>query len=87
VHPNAILRYTAGSAVVAFFAFGGIAIGAASVLMALATAFLCMGFHGDRGERIWLAMTLAAFAFVAIMAWSGTTECPPEAPNHCGVGR
>jgi hypothetical protein len=86
-HPNALIRYAAGAAAVGSFAVGGWVglLGLATV--AGCSFLLCLSFHGDRGERIWLTMTLAIWTVVAVWAWSGTTECPPEAPNHCAVGR
>lgn len=55
--------------------------------LAACTFMLCMGLDGERGERIWIQMTLTIWLIVGLWAWSGTTECPPDAPNHCAVGR
>lgn len=84
---NAILRRATLAALAAFFVFGGPAIGAMAVLLAFATALLCLGLVGLHGERIWLRMTLITYVVVAIAAWNGITECAPGAPNHCAVGR
>jgi uncharacterized RDD family membrane protein YckC len=84
---NAVLRRITLAALAAFFLFGGPAIGAMAILLAFACAMMCMGLPGLKGERIWLTMTLATYAMVAIMTWNGITECAPGSDNHCAVGR
>ncbi len=77
------LRYAAIAAAAGFFLFGGAAVGVMAIAVAAGTFLLWL----SSTERTWLWMTLTAWAFIAVMVFSGTTACPDGAPNHCAVGR
>ena len=77
------LRIAAIAAGAGFFLFGGLAVGVMALSVAAGTFMLCM----SSTERTWVWMTLTAWAFIAVMVFSGTTACPDGAPNHCAAGR
>lgn len=63
---------------------GGIPAVLGATGAAIAIAFVCLGVPGDRGEQVWLRLTIAAWIVMALWIWRpAQTECPADGPANC----